>query len=448
MTESKSVELKFSSVAWPIFVDNFLRILAMLASYGVVSRISDDIAAVVGVTNLYLLIGFSFVECLAQGGSIIFTQYLGARKSSEVADAYTITIWANSCFGLLLSLFFFCFCDTLLSMYQFSDYLLGEGAYYLRLIGSGFTIYSVNYVFLYILNANGLTKHSMIYSLLVNFSSMILYYFIATLPDSFSFDCLTLIGSAHLLVRLVGLIFLLTILKKRVHNFALYRPIAKKTLCSYLRKLFRVGIPNTVEPLIRQIFQFTMLQMISFIGIEAISVRSYITPLAALFEVGSTSVARSNQILLGYLIGAKQPIEKIHLQLKKGVIVSFYITLAIVIFALHYRYSLMHFFSEDEYIIETGSQLLFFVAILTIVRALSLNVYAGLKAAGDLGFGVLLTLISMWSIVLPGSYAATYIFDLGLKGIWSVFIFDELFRSYFLGLRWKNEKWKECCFIR
>lgn len=63
--------INFRSLVWPIFVDNLLRILALAISYGLVARISDTLVAVLGVINLYLLVGFTLTEGLAHSNSIL-----------------------------------------------------------------------------------------------------------------------------------------------------------------------------------------------------------------------------------------------------------------------------------------------------------------------------------------------------------------------------------------
>jgi|GEM_PF-2268828 len=434
--------LNFISLIYPIFVENFLRMLVLVCSYGLVSRISDDMAAILGITNLYLLVGFSLVECLAQGGCIILTQYLGAKKEEEVGQIYVTTIWLNVLFGLILSIVFAAYSSLLLATFGFAGILLDQGADYLTLVGSGFGVYALNYALLYILNANGLTKYSMAYSLLVNGMSLGLYSLIATLPDSFLMNRLTLIGVTNLFVRFCGMLFLIFMTKAFVRNFYLYKKIPSRIVKEHIFNFLRISLPNAFEPLSYQLFQFVLVKIISTINMESLSLRSYIISLTTLFETASWSISRGNQIYLGYLIGAKR-IQWLNPQLKKGIIASVFISILILFFGLPFRHQLIGFFSHNQLIVDIGSPLVILVAILTLIRAFSFNLHAGLKAAGDIKFGLALVMISMWGVTIPSAYIVTHFFHVELQGIWVILIIEELIRVFFLSQRWKSQNWKK-----
>lgn len=71
--------------------------LAMAFSYGIVSKILHALVAILVVANLYLIVGFGLLECLAQGSSIIISHYLGAKKSDYFKNAYTILSCRQMC---------------------------------------------------------------------------------------------------------------------------------------------------------------------------------------------------------------------------------------------------------------------------------------------------------------------------------------------------------------
>ncbi len=440
MNTSKAMRLGFYSLVWPIFVDHFLRVVVLVASYGLMSQISDEIAGMFGVINLYLLIGFTFSECLAQGGAIILTHYLGA-KEKELGQFYSIMVLMSLLAGLFISVIFFSFSSSLLSSFGFSQTSLQDGVYYLSLVGSCFFIYSLNYAFLSILNAHGFTKYSMHYSLLVNGLSLLFYYMIAFFSDIFPSNRLVLIAWIQCFVRCVGMVFLLRMLRSLVPNFVLYTKIPWPFMKQHLSRFLRISLPNAIEPLSSQMFQFFLIKIIATIEHEALSVRSYLISLTTLFEIGIWSISRGNQIIVGHLVGANET-EFVWKQLRKSIAVSFLLSVFILCFGLKFRYEFMHFFSHTESVVNIGAELLTLVAGLILIRTVTFNLQGGLRAAGDIKFGFTLAQLVMWGFTMPGAYIVTHFFKMGLQGIWIMLLVDESIRTVFLLQRWKSQKWK------
>lgn len=434
--------LSFRSLVWPLFVDNFLRMVVLVASYGLVSRISDEMAGVLGVTNLYLLIGFTFSECLAQGGSIVLTHYLGAKKKEELQESYGIMVAISLLTGLVISVFLFNFSLSLVSIFGFSPSIQENGSNYLKLVGMGFCIYSINYAFLSILQAHGFTKYSMIYSLLVNSLSLLLYYIISIIPLDFYLSRLTLIAATNLFVRFIGMIFLFFLIRLLISNFQVFKKMPWQKAKQHLFHLLRIGIPSGIEPISYQMFQFTLVKIISSIGSNSLSIRSYLLSLSTLFETGLVSFSRGNQILSGHLVGAKEDL-LLFRQLKKSIKASLLASSLLLFGGLLFRKELINIFSKNESIITIGSELLFLVAFLTLIRSFSLTLQGSLRATGDVKFVFLLSVFGMWCIVVPGAYILTHFFSMGLRGIWGMLILDELARVFFLTQRWKGQKWKK-----
>jgi hypothetical protein len=67
------------------------------------SRISDDAAAAVGVANQIVYVAIILFGFVATGTSVVIAQYVGANKLGEVSQISAISISLNFLFGLLIS---------------------------------------------------------------------------------------------------------------------------------------------------------------------------------------------------------------------------------------------------------------------------------------------------------------------------------------------------------
>ena len=64
-----------------------------------------------------------------------------------------------------------------------------------------------------------------------------------------------------------------------------------------------------------------------------------------------------------------------------------------------------------------------------------------LRAAGDVVQPMVIAIASMWVFRVAASYAFTYVWGIGLIGIWVAMIIDWIFRSMLYILRYRSGKW-------
>jgi putative MATE family efflux protein len=441
MNEAVNEAPGFWPITVPIFFDNFMRMLVVVLSYWVVSRISDAMAAVIGVTNAFLLIGFGLAECLAQSSGIIIAQLLGAKKEETLSQAYVSAIGVNLVFGIAMSCLFVFFSTPLLSAFSFPDSLLSDASRYLCIVASGFFVYSLNYSLMSILNANGLTRVTMWNSFISNGLTLFLGYMIVLNPFGLNYNKLTFLALSHLIVRLLSFGYLSWMTKCGVQHFVFYRRFSKGMLQKQVQVFLRIGIPNSFEPLSYHFFQLVLLKIVAIISLNALSTRSYIISLAALMETGAFAVAKGSQIVMGHLIGAGK-MQQAKEQLNKSLFWALGITLLITWIGLLFRSDIMCFFSKNHSIVAVGSQLLFLVAAIALMRAISYSLSSGLKASGDVKYCVGVVTLTMWLITIPGSFFLIKFFGMDLRGIWIMFGFEEMVRILMFYRRWRSEKWQ------
>ena len=69
---------------------------------------------------------------------------------------------------------------------------------------------------------------------------------------------------------------------------------------------------------------------------------------------------------------------------------------------------------------------------------------ASLRAAGDVRFTMIVSVLSMWSFRFGGAYLLSKTLDFGVAGVWiAMSILDWGFRAGCYSIRWHRGKWKE-----
>lgn len=443
MIEEKTILKKgLLSITWPILVENFFRMVAILISYWIFSLISDETAAVMSVINLFLLSGFILIESLAQGNSILINQYLGNTKKNIKKPSYSSMLWFSLLLGAIISLIFFNLSDVIVNKLVGTEKIFIEGKIYLKIVGSFFFIYSLGYTLTYIIYSHGHTKYGMLNSLLVNITTILVSYFVAIQTNKPLINKITLLAITNVSIRVFGVLILWIFANLYIDKLIGLRKFSRYEIKNQFSHFIKLGLPNLLEPLIYYMFQLIFVKIISGTATNALAIRAYIIAITGFFETIAWSIARGNQIIIGQVLGGKK-ITMANLILIEGIMLSCFFSLILIGTVLPFRYIIMSFFSNDIEIVNMGAKLLLLVAVLTMVKAVNFNFSSALKSAGDVKFCVILITFSMWGITVPTCYLLVSYFNMSLIGIWVILCIEEIVRFFFFRRRWKGDKWKK-----
>ena len=68
---------------------------------------------------------------------------------------------------------------------------------------------------------------------------------------------------------------------------------------------------------------------------------------------------------------------------------------------------------------------------------------ASMRAAGDVRFAMIISIISMWIFRIGAAYLFAGTLGIGALGIWLAMVCDWMFRAVVFSIRWLSGKWKE-----
>lgn len=118
--------------------------------------------------------------------------------------------------------------------------------------------------------------------------------------------------------------------------------------------------------------------------------------------------------------------------------VSFLVSMTFCTVLVLFRVPLLGILTDNKDIIALAGTVLLYNFIVEAGRSQNLIFVNALRASGDVRFPFYMSVISMWSIGVLLSYVFTFTLSMGLPGIWLALGLDELFRSIFMRLRWRN----------
>jgi putative MATE family efflux protein len=438
--EQNKRNLTLRALTWPIFIELFLQMLMGTTDIIMLSHISDDVVAAIGVANQLVFFAILLFNFTATGTAVLVSQYLGAGMKKEAKQASAISLTINLGLGLVVSMLLIMFKGPLLGLFHLEATIAAIGYEYLSIVGGTLFLQAMLVTVSAILRANGFTREAMFVSIMMNIihligNALVIY-------GLFGFPELGVKGVAisTAVSRAAAVIIAFVFMYKRL-------PI-KIQLNDYfdfqmphIRKILKIGVPAAGEQLSYNTSQMAMTAIIAIMGAAALSTRVYTWNVMSFIMLFALAVGQGTQILIGYRVGSRD-FDGAYRQLLRSLKYSLVITIVIAILIAILREDIMSIFTNDKEIIHTGSILLLLCLILEPGRTLNLIVINSLRATGDAVFTMKMGILSMWGLAVPISYILGIYFGLGLAGVWIAFIVDEWFRGIIMYFRWKSRAWE------
>ncbi|WHY00788.1 MATE family efflux transporter [Neobacillus sp. DY30] len=429
------------TITWPIFIELFLQVIMGSTDTIMLSHISDDAVAAVGVANQLIFLCILIFSFVSSGTAVVLSQYLGAGLKDEVKTVTAISITLNLVIGLVISLLMVIFRTELLSLFHLPGHIAGLGEQYLAIVGGTVFLQAVLITVSSILRANGYTRDAMMVSITMNvihlIGNAILIYGLLGAPEMGVIG----VSISTAISRAIALALILKLLYDRIPiNLKLKDYITIDGI--QIKRIMKIGVPAAGEQICFNLSQLAITAIIALLGAASLTTRVYTQNIMSFILVFGLAMGQGTQILIGYKAGARDFNAAYH-QLLKSLRYSLIMTVAIALTVAFFREQLLSFFTKDQEIVSMGSTLLLLCLILEPGRTFNLVVINSLRATGDANISLIMGFISMWGISVPLAYFLGIHLGFGLPGIWIAFIVDEWFRGITMYFRWRSRVWEK-----
>ena len=439
--------LSMLKLTFPIAMELFFRILVSSADTFMLSSYSNAAVAAVGLVSQYVFFLNLIFAVIGTGCSIVLAQYIGAGKSKEelnhIAQASAIMV---SIISLVLTFAVIFGTRPLLNCYELED-SVREYAWQYFIIYGGICCFFNAFSLLQgaILRSYGYTNEAMIVSLVANFinvagNALSLYGW-------FGLPVFGVKGVAWASgISMIASCILFNFFIRRRKDVELHiHGIIKVPLQSY-KLVLSVGVPTAGESLSYNVSQIVIMAMVSTLGTNAISAEVYtMTIVRFVFSVAS-AVGQATQIKTGYYVGARQS-DVAYKKVFKYQLIATVCSMVMIVVVNIAKNPVIRMFTDIEEVYSMVTTLLILSAYIEFGRSLNLIYVGALKGAGDVKFPVLYGIISMWGIMVFGSYILGLKMGLGLAGFWIGIGTDETTRGIVMLLRWKSKRWQKYALV-
>ncbi len=427
-------------LAFPIFIELLLFMVMGNVDTIMLSNYSDLAVAAVGNANQILNTLLILFNITAAATGIMVAQYLGAAKTHELNQIYTLGFILNLTLSGLIGVGLFLFQNAFFSAINMPTELHVDAKAYLNttllflFVPALFSFSSV------ILKSHGITKLSMYLAIVMNIVNIVGNYIFLFGP--FGLPVLGVKGVAISTVasRTIAVAIMLYVLFKDV-KISLHLRHLMPFPKTVFKKFLQLGVPSAGEPISYQFSQMVIFSFINMMGTETVTTRIYVQIIVWFTYLGSLAIAQANQILVGHLVGAGREDDAYHMTIKSFK-QALAITVTISILFMLLRVHLISLFTDNSEIIKLGAAILLVDILVEVGRVANLVIIYALKASGDVNYPVVVGIFSMWGVSTLGAYILGVHFGLGLVGIWLAMAADELLRGMLMMNRLVKGRWR------
>ena len=433
---------QLARLIWPLIVEQFLAVAIGLADTVMVTSCGEAAVAGVSLVDSINVLLINIFSALATGGAILASQYIGRQDKEQANVAAKQLVLVTAGISVLVMAICLFANASLLHM------VFGEAEADVMTNAETYFFWSaLSYPFLALYNAGaalframGNSRISMFTALLMNAlniggNALLIYGMNMGVAGA---------AIASLVSRFVGAAIMLALLRLRHQMIRLDSLIRLGFHPPMIRQILGVGVPNGLENGMFQIGKILVQRLITVLGTASISANAVANTVAALPQIPGAAIGLAMITVVGQCIGAgEQDQAKSYTLRLTGLAyasMSVLCILEVVLVA-----PIVGFFNLSAQTAELARQLLVYHGITCLIMwPASFVLPNGLRAAGDVRFTMLVSVLSMWVFRIGFSYLLVDMLHMGVLGVWVAMTIDWLVRVIVFSIRlftggWRNK---------
>lgn len=433
---------QLARLIWPLIVEQFLAVAIGMADTVMVTSCGEAAVAGVSLVDSINVLLINIFSALATGGAILASQYIGRQDKEQANVAAKQLVLVTAGISVLVMAICLFANASLLHM------VFGEAEADVMTNAETYFFWSaLSYPFLALYNAGaalframGNSRISMFTALLMNAlniggNALLIYGMNMGVAGA---------AIASLVSRFVGAAIMLALLRLRHQMIRLDSLIRLGFHPPMIRQILGVGVPNGLENGMFQIGKILVQRLITVLGTASISANAVANTVAALPQIPGAAIGLAMITVVGQCIGAgEQDQAKSYTLRLTGLAyasMSVLCILEVVLVA-----PIVGFFNLSAQTAELARQLLGYHGITCLIMwPASFVLPNGLRAAGDVRFTMLVSVLSMWVFRIGFSYLLVDMLHMGVLGVWVAMTIDWLVRVIVFSIRlftggWRNK---------
>ena len=424
----------------PMIIEQFLAILVGMSDSIMVATVGEHaVSGVSLVDNIFILLIYLFAA-LATGGAVVMGQYLGQNKHEKANRAVNQLILFTALFAISI----------MIGLYLARNLILHRvfGAIEANVMEASKTyllIVSASIPFIALYNAGaavfrtmGNSKVPMYLSMMMNAinvggNAILIFGFGMGVAGA---------ATSTLVSRVISAVAIIFLLCSPEHLLHLERPFSFKLDFGMLKKIAYIGIPNGLENGMFQLGKIMVLSMITGFGTAAIAANAVSNIIATFQVLPGMSVGMAVITVCSRCVGAgdyeaaRYYTRKI-LKLVHILIIVFSVTTLVALPGIMHLYNL-----SDDAMTFTKQIIWYHGICCMLIWPEAFTLPNTLRAASDVKFCMILSIISMWVFRIAFSYIIAVRMGMGVLGVWIAMTIDLAVRAVLFIIRYRGKRWQ------
>lgn len=424
----------------PMIIEQFLAILVGMSDSIMVATVGEHaVSGVSLVDNIFVLLIYLFAA-LATGGAVVMGQYLGQNKHEKANRAVNQLILFTALFAICI----------MIGLYLARNLILHRvfGAIEANVMEASKTyllIVSASIPFIALYNAGaavfrtmGNSKVPMYLSMMMNAinvggNAILIFGFGMGVAGA---------ATSTLVSRVISAVAIIFLLCSPEHLLHLERPFSFKQDFGMLKKIAYIGIPNGLENGMFQLGKIMVLSMITGFGTAAIAANAVSNIIATFQVLPGMSVGMAVITVCSRCVGAgdyeaaRYYTRKI-LKLVHILIIVFSVTTLVALPGIMHLYNL-----SDDAMTFTKQIIWYHGICCMLIWPEAFTLPNTLRAASDVKFCMILSIISMWVFRIAFSYIIGVRMGMGVLGVWIAMTIDWAVRAVLFIIRYRGKRWQ------
>jgi putative MATE family efflux protein len=428
--------------SFPAAIDLSSQTVTWLIEAVFMGQLSAFALAGVGIAQQFIILTFSVLLTFVVGSSIIIVRYLGAKDAWNANHVLGQALFIGFLLSALISVFWYFMVPLMFHLLRDDSSMARYYAtVYIETIAYFAPVIITNFIALGILRGVGETVLTMTISLIVNSINIILD--ILLIFGMFGFPRLETRGAALAvgIAHSIGLIITLVYLRNR--RTCLFLSVMEITSprIETVKRLFKLGVPTTIEQLVWSLGQIVLSFFAAGISITALAAHQALVRIQSVLAMVNWGFAVAGMTLVGKSIGANDTVEA-HRSGRMVALVSFFNAAMVSILLYFFADEALAVFTDDAQVVALGKTILLAFVLLQIPKAVNTAYSGNLRGSADLNWLMWMAIGAVIINECTGAYILTFMMGMGLLGLWVIQIIDESGRLALNIWRFNRGDWK------
>lgn len=402
--------------AMPMLVGHMFQQLYTFVDQIIVGRfLGKEALAAVGASFPVIFTLIALIIGIATGGTIVISQFFGARDFTRVKRAIDTIFIVMGVFAVLMTVIGISFAEQIFRLINLPEELMPLATNYFTIYVSGLIVF---------FGFNGVA------AILRGLGDSItpLYFLVISTLLNIGLDLLFIVklgwgieGAAFATLIAQGTAFIIAVFYLN-RNHELIRFDFRDFAFDWdiFRQSIRIGLPTGVQQAFVALGMMALMRIVNGFGTDVVAGYTAAGRLDSLAVIPSMVFAQALATFVGQNIGAGK-IDRVKKGLARTLLMSSAVAMGITILIIIFKYPLMSLFTRDQGVIDIGGDYLTIVTAFYLLFT-GMFTYGGvMRGAGDTLIPMFLTIFSLWIIRIPAavflSQESILLFGHSIKGL-------------------------------